>query len=339
MSLPESERLQLDAPAATLRVQQAKLDEERRAADAMSAGLDAREATLAEREAEFRQRESQQADRRDSLSAREAALTQREREIEVRELDARHGFAQQNQRALHNLRDDIALLEARRASIAGEIEQRLTQSQNAFQTESDAVRRRLTERAEQIGGREAHLTAREDELEENRRQLDAQKRTREQLESMVRERMRNEFEGELAQRDQDIETLRKKNESLSRRLDDASDELDGYEDLRDTLGDRAPSELLQELEEHERINKALKRKVSELETHATIDEINAVRKERDRALEEVDRLRIDVGRYKQSAHTKNMEALERQRAAQTVSKPIFGALEFRYPMLGVAQNE
>ncbi|WP_168664083.1 AAA family ATPase [Paraburkholderia sp. SG-MS1] len=312
-SLPESGRL--DAIAATLRNQQARLDEERHTADAISAGFEAREAALAKREGEYGQREALQSEREESLSARDAALTHREREIEDRERDARHGFARQNQRSLHELRDENARLEARRASLAVEIEERLTLSQNAFQTESDAVRRRLAERADRIAGREAELDAREEGLEESRRQFDAHRRTREQMESMSRERVRSEFEGELAQRDQEIDRLRKKNESLARQLDEANDTLDGYDDLRDTLGDRAPAELLQELEKLEDKNKALKRQVGELEAQATIDEFNAACKERDRAVEEVNQLRIELAGYKQIAHTKSMEALQRQRAA------------------------
>ncbi|MGT2430368.1 AAA family ATPase [Cupriavidus basilensis] len=311
----DADRRQLEAFAVTLRDQQKQLENERRTFDARSAELQARDTALTAKEAEFGQRETQQAERLESLSAKDATLTQRERDIELRELDARRGFTQQNQKALRDLKNDIAQLETRRAGIAAEIEQRLTQSQEQFLKESDATRSRLAERAERLATQEAVVTALEDELAARKLQMDSQKRTREEMESMLRKRLESEFETERAERDRAIDKLRQKNEVLSRELEGARDELDGYADLADVLGSRAPSDLLRDMEDLKHANSTLRRKVSELETHATLDEIGTVRDERDRALEELDRLRIEVEGYRQRAHTVKMAALERERAA------------------------
>ncbi|MFM0327323.1 AAA family ATPase [Caballeronia glebae] len=298
----EARKTQLDADRATLDARVKALEEKEAAATAKDLDLARRERDLATGEA--------------ASSEKRAELARRESAIEVRELDARNGFAEQHEPALRGLKAQIQALEQRRTSLILEIEEEKAQARETLTKEIDAMRQRLSEREAQLVEAQSTLEVQQEELKLGRLALKTEKRTRDEMEGMLRRHLENEFAAERMERERSIEKLHSRSADLARELSAAREELESQAGLLDVLNGRAPSALLQELETLRQGNRRLERTVSDLRAFEAADELGIVRTERDQAREELEGMRIEIEGYRQQAFVTKISVLERENSAR-----------------------
>jgi hypothetical protein len=129
-----------------------------------------------------------------------------------------------------------------------------------------------------LSERELDLATREEELEARERQLNLSGRNRDQLTAMLRKQLAEEFGADLASRDRENQKLKAKLAERGEQLDRAQAELDEYADFTEMLQERAPSDLLAELDDLRHDNRELKRTQMDLEVRNAADETDDLRR-------------------------------------------------------------
>lgn len=174
----------------------------------------------------------------EEYKAANTKLISREREIEVRELNARTGFSDQNDISLKNLREDIKLLEQQRDSIKHDIERadrQLTESQQKKDEE-------LHQRELEISAQQLELSRKESRLQRKLSEAD-----REQ--EYYKEELHRQFEIDRRQWEEKIKNANRRADAAFAQSNEAEQRLYEYKDLRNALNGRDPQSLLNELEE------------------------------------------------------------------------------------------
>ncbi|MBN9696038.1 MAG: AAA family ATPase [Zoogloea sp.] len=307
---------QLEARVAELNADKEALEAEKKAFETRANSLEVQEAALEERSSACAALEAELKRRNETLTTRDAAQTARERELEERELEARNGFHLQNQKALQGLREQVEALERRRSALDLEIATELTQARDRQKQEFESWREQLKAREEALSERELDLATQREELEARERQLHLSGRNRDQMTAMLRKQLEEEFAADITSRERENQRLKAKLVERGEKLDRVQAELDEYADFTEMLRGRAPSDLLNELDELRHDNRELKRQQMDLEARNAADETDDLREELERSQEEVRQLRADLEAMKQRAHNSKLVVLERERWAQ-----------------------
>ena len=240
---------QLEARVAELNADKEALEAEKKAFETRANSLEVQEAALEERSSACAALEAELKRRNETLTTRDAAHTARERELEERELEARNGFHLQNQKALQGLREQVEALERRRSALDLEIATELTQARDRQKQEFESWREQLKAREEALSERELDLATQREELEARERQLHLSGRNRDQMTAMLRKQLEEEFAADITSRERENQRLKAKLVERGEKLDRVQAELDEYADLTEMLRGRAPSDLLDELDD------------------------------------------------------------------------------------------
>lgn len=189
--------------------------------------------------------------RQTDLDKTGSALTDKERDLELRELDARSGFAAQNDKALRELKNEIAELESKRNEIRRDIHQ-------AEQQAHDDEAKRLAKLME----REAEIAAKERSYQQDQCRLDIEWKELKRRETVIRKEALHEAELELKRHDEARQRTEARLEKAYQDLRDAEEQLEQYRELSESLAGRPAQELLHELA-------ACKQKINQLENQLT----------------------------------------------------------------------
>ena len=166
----------------------------------------------------------------EEYKAANTKLLERERELEVRELDARTGFAYQNETALKNLKENIGVLEKQRDSLKHDIE-RADQKLTDLQQKKD----------EELHQRELKLSMKESRVQRALNDIDIEQEN-------YKKELSKQFEVDCQRWDEKIAQANRRAEAAFDQADEAEKRLYEYRDLMNALNGRNPQSLLDELE-------------------------------------------------------------------------------------------
>ena len=222
-----------------------------------------------------------------TLAQKHLAFIERETALTLREAELRNGLVLERETSLNTLREQVAALEAQRNRVAQDIEARRQQllkeaAQDADRIRSDAqafadgIRQREVELEHRLTDnvqREEHIKRDEDLLRANRKSFaehvqDATKQERERLETKLLK-----LEKKLAEKSEENDRLQQ--------------DLDELEELRQSAG-ADPGQLLVELEDLRRDNRAKDRELADLRSRAGRDDPTELRQQRDKLQQHLD---------------------------------------------------
>ncbi|WP_349618178.1 AAA family ATPase [Azotobacter salinestris] len=223
------------------------------------AELEATRSALESRLAELAQGEK-------SLVEQKSELLEKERSLRLRELNAEAGFAEQNEQALHQLKEQQRKLAKQHEANL----ERLQEEQRKLGDELSQSARRLAEIkfncTEEEAERTRKLDEREHEIQQSKAQLD---RARSRLdrewsdlksaEQGLNERIAAEMEDERKSHAQDLARLESQRDKAWAKAVQLKEKLAGAQDLEHMLGEQSPEELLGQLESLREENRALRR--------------------------------------------------------------------------------
>lgn len=267
--------------------------------------IEAREKALDERFAEL---DKQQA----AILAKESALTTRERAMLARELNAEAGFAQQNSQALEVLNRQRAELLQQRITLEADITQMRTSLTEEMARAAAVQKERIETRQAQLDAKESQLLAKEQALELNQRQMVLDRRTAEQLETLLRRQIEAEVAKELAAKVDLINKLKRHIEVLSSEIDEINGRLNEFHDLEQALAGREPHELIQQCEDLAMQCRKHEATIRQLQQTRDKDDTSALRAERDRLDKELRSLQPELEDYKRQAFLARMGVQERE---------------------------
>lgn len=249
-------------------------------------------------------------------AAKEARLLERERALEVRELNARSGFNQQNEEALKTLRAEIEALELRKLEIGRELEKERRETRERIQAEVEAQITDTKSRVLSLDARQVELDRKGAELESREGALLLQRRSFEALRRELQEQVKSEFGEEVKRREDEIQRLQRRIERLNDAVRVERDRVDDYAELTEALDGRDPASLRTELEDMRQQNRALKGRLSNQETAESIGELDRLQEELDTAREQIRDLRQELEERKVAAHQHQLVVLEREQWSQ-----------------------
>ncbi len=257
------------------------------------------------------------------LSAREARLLEaeqeqvatlnaREQELEVREANARAGFAKESSNSLKELRDQIGALERQRVSLTAEIEHARQDGLAALQKAAADFQEKLRGRQQELDDTEVRQAAEPEAIECHTRRFLKEQRSVEQLEKLIREQMADELAGDLAEKEAEIQQLRALKQRLEESIEDIQQAQDEFHELHEMLDGRSPGELIAELDDLRRNVRDKDSRIRDLESAQSRDDSAAIRAERDRLAEELRDLRPELEDLKARDHRIRMSVQEKE---------------------------
>ena len=205
-----------------------ELGERERTVDENKASLDAREVALDAREGELDEKQTALTEQEERISTRSAKIGEREIEIRRREINAEEGFTAEREKMLSRFDKTVAQSSAALEKMEGTLNER------------EAL---LAAEKRDLGGRKRRLEYDEEDLNEQREEIDNRVETRVAAKREEYEHRIHSLEARLAQaradRDEHEETLRQREESDrrfgQRTPDDVLKELDTLRTGRDSL--------------------------------------------------------------------------------------------------------
>lgn len=247
--------------------------------------------------------------RQAEIKKSESNLADKERELELRELDARSGFAAQNVAALSGLKKEIAELESRRTEVRLGIHQIEQKSRD-----EDA------ERSTGLMEREAESANKERGIQQQQRRLDAEWKDLERDRTQIREEALHEANQKIA-RLTDARQLAE--DRLARAYCDltlTNTKLEQYREFSVALAGRPARELLDELAVHKRKVNQLENQIANNQDAYLKPENEALRKVRDEIKSQLDEVHTDLADAKAQLHrlrlgVSDKENLEKEKRA------------------------
>jgi hypothetical protein len=249
----------------------------------------------------------------------ESGLADKERDLEMRELDARSGFAAQNVAALKDLKNEIAELEANRTKLQLAIHQ-------AEQKKLDDESARATELME----RETEIANKERFHQQQLRRLDADWKDLERERSQIREDALREASLEIARLTEARQRTEARLEKVYHDLASTEQKLEQYQEFSEALVGRSAREVLDELA-------AQKRRVTQLENQIAFNhddqlqsENEELRKLRDALKIQLDDVNLEFADAKSQLHrlrlgVSDKENLEKEKRALVTNNQILSA--------------
>lgn len=299
-----------------LKAEVTKLHAERNELEGLRASLEQQAQELKERQEALTAEVSAARKLCSAQAETEARLLERERALEVRELNARSGFNQQNEDALKTLRAEIEALELRKLEIGRELEKERREARERIQAEVEAQITDTKSRVLALDARQVELDRKVAELESREGALLLQRRSFEALRRELQEQVKSEFGEEVKRREDEIQRLQRRIERLNDAVRVERDRVEEYADLTEALDGRDPASLRTELEDLRQENRALKGRLSNQETAESIGELDRLQEELDTAREQIRDLRQELEERKVTAHQHQLVVLEREQWSQ-----------------------
>lgn len=315
--MPAEERARVEQEARRqLAVEVARLQNERDQLDALRMSYE-KDAEALKTRVEAIEAENETAQSlAERLAEKEAGLLERERKLEVQELNARTGFAKQNEESLKVLRAEIEALELRKLTIIREGDRERSEARGQIQEELELGLAAIKSREDELDSRQIELDSQGSSLEAKDRKLSLLLRSREDALRVLRKEVEIEFADEIKRRDQEIVRTQSQLERLRLCLDTERGRFDAYEQLVEVLDGREPATLREELEDLRQKNGDLKSRLSELETAEAIGDLGRLQEELGAAREQIRDLRQELEERKVSAHQHHLVVLEREQWMQ-----------------------
>lgn len=267
--------------------------------------LDQLEKELKDKQIELKRTESQHADK--------------ERDLEMRELDARAGFAGQNAASLADLKKEIAEFELVRAEIQRGIH-------NAEQKSRDDE----AERSAKLLERDAEMASKERAFQQAQRRLDAEWKELERNRTQIRDDAIFEGAQEAARL---TDALKRSEDRLTKVYADwalTEQAMEQYREFADALAGRSPRELLDELSSSRRKTAQLENQIASSANDQLKHENDTLRKIRDEQKSQLDEVHQEMADIKAQLHrlrlgVSDKENLEKEKRALEKNNQILSA--------------
>ena len=202
-------------------------------------------------------------EQKDEIKKTEFRNLEKERDLEIRELDARNGFATQNAAALSDLLKEISRLESKRNELQSEIHKA---EQKALNLEAETVAK--------LDAREAEIANKERSLQVKERRLDAEQDDLERIIQQARDEASREAVQEISHLKETNERAELRLQKVYRDWSATEAKIEEFRDLITALGGRSPHELMGELATQTV-------KIQELENRLAHNEDDQLRSEND----------------------------------------------------------
>ncbi|GHT94624.1 hypothetical protein AGMMS49545_16210 [Betaproteobacteria bacterium] len=235
--------------------------------------LDKRKKELDQQQTELKKAESQQTDR--------------ERDLELRELDARTGFAKQNSVALDELKQEIATLESRRNELQLELHQT---EQKALDEESA--------RSDKFMEREAEIAGKNRKLQQDQRRLNAELKELEHERTQIFEAARLEATQEIERHDHAKQQAESRLKDMYAKLASAQEDLKQYEEFSVALAGRSARDVMDELLARRREITRLENQIATNQDDQLQAENNSLRQVRDELKGQLDKVNQELAETK-----------------------------------------
>ena len=249
----------------------------------------------------------------------ESNLADKERELELRELDARSGFAAQNVSALSGLKKEIAELESKK----NEIQLGILQAEQKGRDDE-------SERASNLMEREAEIANKERGIQQLQRRLDAEWKDLERDRSGIRDEARREAVQEIARATEARQRAEARLEKVYRDWTLTEQKMEQFREFSDALAGRPAREILDELAAHQRRVTQLENKIaSGQDDHLKADN-EALRKLRDELKAQLDEVHVELADAKTQLHrlrlgVSDKENLEKEKRSLEKNNQILSA--------------
>jgi len=189
--------------------------------------------------------------KQEEIGSRAASLVDREREIEIKELAAKTGFLDINEKALTELRAEIDALEKNRETVKKQIlkfNQHLDQKQAAYEQELVERESKLLQQKQLQAKKEIRLQRQEQELEDDQQ--------------YIRQEIEEDFQAKIDQLENQVQRKEADKKKAFEEIDSLHEEIDNFQDLQQVLKGRSPEGIIIELESIKQENKSLQEQLS-----------------------------------------------------------------------------
>lgn len=249
----------------------------------------------------------------------ETELTNKQRDLEIRELDARSGFAAQNIAALHDLKKEIAELESKKTEIQFGIHQ-LEQT-----ARDDEAARTLA-----LIEREAEISSKDRSLQQERGRLDREWKELEHERAQIRDDAIQEADLEIARLADARKRVEARLEKVYHDWTLAEEKMEQYREFSDALAGRPAGDILDELAAHRRRVTDLENQIANSQDAHLKSENEALRKLRDEQKTQLDEMHVNLSDAKVQLHrlrlgVSDKENLEKEKRALEKNNQILSA--------------
>jgi hypothetical protein len=257
--------------------------------------------------------------REKALAERDLALVERERDIEIRELDARNGFVEQNRQALESLKEEIARLEAERNQVIARSEQQERAAHKRIEQERTALQDEIRTQREALDEEHRQLLDEKFRLELMNKRLDQAKHNQDAIEAEIRRSIEKENQRDVADLKRRIARAEENAENDEGTIQRLREELDDYADLRRLIKHHGFSDvdsLLTDYDSTKKENRRLRegqRQRPEDDLEGENESLRARCDEYEIRLEDQARL---IGELRQELATSRVSVLEKQVLSQ-----------------------
>ena len=245
----------------------------------------------------------------------EAALIDRLKSLETREANARANFASENAAALENLRLEIAKLECQRIEIHNELSTKRKIATESIATEVSIAQKDIEHKQIALDELQATLTAQNEAQDYQRRRLDRDKQSVDQLESMLRKQLESEHLASLRKKDGEIEKLRGVTERLAVEIDEVRGKISSYVALEQELKGKSARALMDEVSELQRSCQEKDREIQSVKFEMGAVDVVALKKENEYLAEKLRTLMPDYEELKRKAFQFNLGVMEKEQWA------------------------
>ncbi|NGM87471.1 AAA family ATPase [Parapusillimonas sp. SGNA-6] len=257
--------------------------------------------------------------RQSEIRKAEASLADKERELELRELDARSGFATQNVAALSGLKKEIAELEYKKS----EIQLGILQAEQTSRDEESA-------RASALMEREAESANKERGLQQQQRRLDAEWKDLERERVQIREDALREANQEITRLTDARQRAEARLEKVYRDWTLTEQRLEQYREFSEALAGRPAREILDELAAQKRRVTQLENQIASSQDDQLKSENEALRKLRDEQKTQLNEVHAELADVKVQLHrlrlgVSDKENLEKEKRALEKNNQILTA--------------
>ena len=173
----------------------------------------------------------------EDYKAASTKLIDRERELEVRELEARTGFARQNETALQSLKNHIKELEQQRDKIKYEIDK----LQANVATKQQEYEAKVQQRELQLDSQQKTLSRMQSRLQKDINELELERQS-------IKNELDQQLENEHKRWEEKIAQANRRADAAFMQANEAEQRLYEYRNLMNALNGRNPQTLLSELE-------------------------------------------------------------------------------------------
>lgn len=245
----------------------------------------------------------------------EGALIDRLKSLETREANARANFASENAAALENLRLEIAKLEGQRIEIHNELSTKRRAATESIAAKVSIAQKDIEQGQIALDEMQATLTAQKEAQDYQKRRLDRDQQSVDQLESMLRKQLESEHFSSLRKKDGEIEKLRGANERLAVETDEVRGKISSYVALEQELKGKSARALMDEVSELQRSCQEKDREIQSIKFEKGAVDVVALKMENEYLAEKLRTLMPDYEELKRKAFQFNLGVMEKEQWA------------------------